>query len=258
MNAQFVPMRRLDSRIMAGARSSDGMAIETPWHHHDMHQLIYAFEGSVEVESQFGRYKVPHQFAAWIPAGVVHRTNVQLVRSGSVFFNESMVDSPDDRLRVIPVSNLMREMIIYAMRWPIDGEDDATSLAYFGCFARLCSEWINSEVKLVLPASDDPRINAIIEFTRRNLGAVTVQDVCRAVGMSERSLRRHFNRALGITWEEFRLRLRICAAIDELETTDKRVGVIAADVGYSSQAAFAKAFKGVMGVEPSVYRRLQQ
>ncbi len=258
MKVHIVSMRDPTSTLRAGAHSSTGMDIETPWHYHDMHQVIYAFEGSVEVEDLAARHKVPHQFAVWIPAGAVHRTHIQKVRSGSVFLHAGMVPSPGSRLRVLPVSSLMREMIIEAMRWPIDGAEDAVGRAYFDCFARLCGEWITREVKLALPASSDPRINAIMKHTRDHLAEITLRELCRKVAMSERTLRRRFSSAVGMTWEEFRLRLRMCEAIDLLETTGKPVGVIAAEVGYASQAAFAKAFKGIMGVEPSVYRRGQR
>lgn len=254
MQTPLSPMRSIDSVMKAGAFNSDGLDIETPWHFHDFHQLLYAFEGSVEVESEFARYKVPHQFAAWIPAGTVHRTAIQKVRSGSVFLSTDMIDFSVNSVRVIPVSNLMREMVIHAMRWPIDGEDDDFSLAYFNCFAKLCSEWVTREVTLVLPSSDDPRINAIMKFTHANILRVTLQDVCKVVGMSERSLRRHFQKAMGISWEDFRLRVRMYTAIESLDTTSKPIGVIAAEVGYASQTAFARAFKSIMGIGPTAYR----
>jgi AraC-like DNA-binding protein len=257
MQAPLSPMRSADSVIKAGAFSSDGLEIETPWHFHDLHQLLYAIEDSVEVESQFARYKVPHQFAAWIPAGTIHRTAIKKVRSGSVFLSTDMLDLPVNSVRVIPVSNLMREMVIEAMRWPIDGNDDDFSRTYFNCFAKLSSEWVRREVTLVLPSSDDPRINTIIKCTRENLQNVTLQDVCRDVGMSERSLRRHFQKAMGISWEDFRLRLRMYTAIDYLDSSRKPIGAIAAEVGYTSQAAFARAFKVIMGIGPTAYRRAQ-
>ena len=171
--AELISMAAQGSPIHAGTFNSEGVAIETPWHFHAFHQLMYAFEGSVEVEDERARYKVPHQFAAWIPAHSVHRTALDNVRSGSVFFRPDMIDWPVSSLRVIPATNLMREMIMYAMRWPIDGQDSEDSLAYFDCFARLCREWISSEVTLVLPASDDNRILAIIDYTRAHLASVT-------------------------------------------------------------------------------------
>ena len=254
----FSPMRTAGSIIRAGAYNSDGLEIETPWHFHDLHQLMYAFEGSVEVEDQSARYKVPHQFADWIPAGHAHRTAIQNVRSGSIFFSTDMIDWPAINLRVIPVSNLMREMIMHSMRWSIRGEEDDTSVAYFNCVARLCREWITHEVTLVLPSSDDARINAIVDFTRKNLASVTLQEVCKTIGMSERSLRRHFMKAMGISWEDFRLRLRVYRAIDDLDNTKKPIGEIAGDIGYTSQTAFAKMFKAIMGIGPTAYRQARR
>lgn len=255
MEPALVQMRSPDNTSRAGSFNSDGLDIETPWHFHDLHQLLYAFEDSVDVEGQSARYKVPHQFAAWIPAGTVHRTAIQKVRSGSIFFSQDMIDVPINSVRVIPASNLMREMAMHAMRWPISGEANDVSRAFFDCFAKLCSEWITQEVKLVLPATDDPRINAIVTFTRANLSTVTLPDVCDAAGMSQRSLRRHFHKNMGISWEDLRLRLRMYAAIEALDNTRKPIGIIAADVGYESQAAFSRAFKAVMGIGPAAYRR---
>jgi AraC-like DNA-binding protein len=200
---------------------------------------------------------VPHQFAEWIPAGTVHRTILQNVRSGSVFFRADMIDWPVDRLQVVPVPALMREMIGYSMRWPINGVGDSTSAAFFECFARLCSEWIVQEVILTLPSSDDKRITTIMDFTRADLAGVTLQAVCGVVNMSERSLRRHFLKTTGITWEEYRLRLRMYLAIDRLDNTKAPVGDIAAEVGYTSQSAFARAFKSVMGMGPNAYRSME-
>lgn len=254
MEVDLSPMRPRDSAIQAGAYSSDGLDMETPWHYHDLHQVIYAFEDSVEVVVPHARYKVPHQFAGWIPAGTAHRTAIRKVRSGSVFLAPTMLQSPVDGVRVIPVSNLMREMIIYAMRWPLSGENDASRQTYFACFAMLCRDWLAHEVTLVLPSSDDPRISAIAEFTRARLAEVNLQMLCDAFATSPRSLRRHFQKAMGMSWEEYRLRLRIYSAIDELDSTTKPIGVVAADVGYSSQAAFAKAFRAIMGISPAAYR----
>lgn len=221
-----------------------------------MHQLLYAFEGALEVEGRGGRYKIPRQFAAWIPAGAAHRTTIQKVASGSVFISPSMLPVGADAPRVIVAPPLLRQMVMHAMRWPLDRRaDDATSAVYFECFARLCEEWIADEVKMVLPVSDDRRIAGIMEFTRKHIVTVTLSDVCRAVGISERSLRRQFASRVGISWEEYRQRLRIHLSLDDLDATDKPISLIAADNGYENQAAFARAFRAIIGMSPTEYRR---
>jgi AraC-like DNA-binding protein len=255
MEVFFSPMRAPGCALRAGAHSSDGWHVDTPWHRHDMHQLLYAFEGSVEVEGRLGRYKVPRQFVAWIPAGVVHRTSIQRVASGSVFLSADMLACDADAPRVVPAPPLMREMVMYAMRWPLDRTEDPRSHAYFECLARLCEEWLEAEVKLILPGCADPRIGTAIEHLRQRPATATFGDACRQAGMSERSLRRHFKRSVGLTWEEYRRRLRIYLALDQLDRTSTPIGLIAAAVGYDNQAAFAKAFRTLVGVGPGDYRR---
>lgn len=243
------------SGLSAGALCSSGWNVDSPWHRHDMHQLLYAFEGALEVEGRDGRYKIPRQFAAWIPAGAAHRTTIQKVASGSIYISPSMLTASADTPRVIVAPVLMRQMVMHAMRWPLDrAADDATSAVYFECFARLCAEWITDEVKMVLPVSDDRRIAEIMEFTRRRIATVTLGDVCKAVSMSERSLRRQFTSNVGMSWEEYRQRLRIHLALDDLDSTDQPIGAIAARNGYENQASFARAFRAIIGMSPTDYR----
>jgi AraC-like DNA-binding protein len=247
------------SSLQAGALCSSGWTVDSPWHRHDLHQLLYAFEGSLTVEGPQGRYRIPHQFAAWIPAGAAHRTTIQKVASGSIFIRPSLLTARADSPRVIVAPTLLRQMVLHAMRWPLDrAGDDATSAAYFVCFARLCEEWITNEVTLVLPVSDDARVAEIMEFTRRRIATVTLTEVCRKLGTSERSVRRQFAARVGISWEEYRQRLRIHMALDDLDMTRKPIGVIAADNGYESQAAFARAFRVIMGLSPTDYRRARK
>jgi AraC-like DNA-binding protein len=247
------------SSLQAGALCSSGWTVDSPWHSHDLHQLLYAFEGALTVEGRGGRYRIPHQFAAWIPAGAAHRTTIQRVASGSIFISPSLLSASADSPRVIVAPMLLRQMVLHAMRWPLDrSADDVASAAYFACFARLCEEWITNEVTLMLPVSDDERIAEIMEFTRRRITAVTLADVCRKVGMSERSVRRQFAARVGISWEEYRQRLRIHLALDDLDRTQKPIGVIAANNGYESQAAFARAFRAIFGMSPTEYRRARK
>jgi transcriptional regulator GlxA family with amidase domain len=57
-----------------------------------------------------------------------------------------------------------------------------------------------------------------------------------------------------MNWEEYRRRARILAAASLLNDTRLPVGAIAAEVGFESQSAFAKAFRGVTGKTPRAFR----
>jgi AraC-like DNA-binding protein len=252
-SARLKRMLAEGSQSRAGSYCSDGMHVDTEWHFHDMHQLMYAFEGGIEVDSARGTHLVPRQLAAWIPAGVAHRTRIHRVRSGSVFFPGQMVGNAGDRVRTILVSTLMREMIRESMRWPCSESESPMGLAYFDAMAKLCAEWIERETDLVLPRSRDPRLTRALQFTTKKTNA-TLAAVCRHAGMSERSLRRYATLEVGMTWDDYRRRARLLRAISLLSDTDTSIGDIAAQCGFESPSAFARAFGVVMGEAPRDYR----
>lgn len=241
-------------RPRAGAIPQDHFDLNTPWHCHDMHQLQYAFDGSIEVEDRGASYLCLRTRAIWIPAGVVHRTSLHRVRSGSVLFSPEMVPEAGDRVRIIQVSPLMREMVLGAMRWPLTEPQDATGQAYFAALANLCAEWIKEEAPLHLPTTQEPQLQAAVAYTRAHLKDGDVGAVCAAAGLSERTLRRRFRSAFGMSWDEYRRRARLLAAASLLGDDRIPIGHVAAEVGFESQSAFARAFKELTGKSPREFR----
>ena len=240
----------------AGALRSDCVDRNSRWHYHDMHQLICAFEEAILVESVAGRHLIPPQLAAWIPAGLLHRVSLHRVRSGSVFFTEEMVASPGSRVRTLLVSPIMREMMREAMRWPIEAETSPLRESYFSTMAGLCQEWIGDEADLFLPTSRDARVQRVLDFTAMRAEA-KLPEVCADAGLSERTLRRRLKAETGMTWEAWRQRSRLLRAVTllgEHESLFRGIAGIAADCGFESPSAFAKAFRVAMGETPRAYR----
>jgi AraC-like DNA-binding protein len=236
-----------------GSMCRDGLHVDLKWHFHDMHKLLYAFEGAIEVESTRGRNLIPRQLAAWIPAGVPHCTSIHGIRWVSVFFTTDMVDDREQRVRTVTVSALMREMMREAMRWPLHGADSAVRTAFFEAMGKLCSEWIAREANLFLPTSKDARVKRVLDYTAQRMD-LNLSAVCQHVGMSVRSLRRHLKVETGMTWEEYRHRSRLLQAVSLLSETDEPVSEIAARCGFDNPSAFARAFRLEMGESPRDYR----
>lgn len=246
--------------LVGGSHLSTGLEVDTGWHIHEMHQFQYASDGYLEIQDKTARYLVPHRFGVWIPAGTKHRSWLKGGGSGSVFLRAGMIDVDDGRIRVIRIPPLMKEMLLESIRWPLlEGYEDETGRSFFTTFALLCKDWLAERTELVLPVSANPRIKQIMEYTVDHLVSVTLEDVCDAVGMSERTLRRKFMEEMGMPWEEFRLRSRIFKAIELLESETIPILEVAMRVGYRSQSAFAKSFKALLQDSPSSYRqRLKQ
>ena len=109
---------RAGAPVLAGTFSYDGPDLVTNWHSHDIHQLEYAFEGTIEVETDAAHYLLPPQQAAWIPAGLLHRSTLSHVRTVSVFFATHMVPDDGGRARILAAAPVIREMILYACAGP--------------------------------------------------------------------------------------------------------------------------------------------
>jgi AraC-like DNA-binding protein len=251
--ATLFPMHAPGMIARPGSMYRDGMHADVQWHCHDMHQLSYAFEGAVAVESTRGRNLVPRQLAAWIPAGVPHCTSIHGIRWVSVFFTTEMVMDTERRVRTVIVSPLMREMMREAMRWTIGTAESPLRNSFFETMAKLCAEWITREANLFLPTSNDPRVKRALDYTTQRLD-LKIAAICQHAGISTRSLRRHVKAETGMTWEAYRHRSRLLRAISLLSETNEPVSEIAARCGFDSPSAFAKVFRATMGEAPRDYR----
>lgn len=88
-------------------------------------------------------------------------------------------------------------MMLYALRWPIYRSpgvaDDEAADSFFRTLANLVAEALDHEAPLSLPSSHDPPlVAAAMAYTKEHLQSVTLAEVCRAVAVSERTLRRQF------------------------------------------------------------------
>lgn len=241
-------------RPQAGSYLQDQFDIDSPWHHHDMHQLQYAFEGSMELEDDHGRHLLPRSLAGWIPAGTRHRNSLHRIRSASVMIAPELVPNPGNGVAIVRVSPLMREMIAESLRWPLNRALDDTGQAFFTAFARLCGEWIADRAPLTLPSTTDRQLDVALALVRADPAGAQMGDTARAAGLSERSLRRRCQAQLGMGWDEYRRRARLLASIEALNESDRSVAQVAADVGFESQSAFARAFRALTGQAPQEFR----
>ena len=256
-NPRPVIALRRGGRALGGSYLYEGDALITGWHSHEVHQIKYAIGGVVEVETASAHYLLPPQQAAWIPAGLEHQATMNPdVRTVAVMFDPELVADGGDRARILAVSPLIREMMIYALRWPIDrSEGDAVSDAFFRTLADLVSEALEHEAPLSLPTADNPIVAAAMAFTKEHLESVTSTEVGRAVSVSERTLRRLFQDTLGMTWRTYLLHARMLRAMALLAAPGQSVQDTSTAVGFDSLSAFTRAFAQFCGETPSKFRK---
>lgn len=105
-------------------------------------------------------------------------------------------------------------------------------------------------------AIDDADVAAALRFIRENaVNGIQVSDVLKAVPLSRRVLEKRFVQLLGRTPHEEIIRLRIDRVKQMLIETDLSLAEIAKRAGYRHDEYLSVAFKKVVGVQPSLYRR---
>lgn len=83
----------------------------------------------------------------------------------------------------------------------------------------------------------------------------TIDELGRCVGLSRSALHERFAELIGVPPMQYLAQWRMQAAARLLLETRGTVASIAVDVGYDSEAAFARAFKRAVGKPPAAWRR---
>jgi AraC-like DNA-binding protein len=95
--------------------------------------------------------------------------------------------------------------------------------------------------------------NAGIFMNQDIASFVYLQDFCRVLGYSRRSVQRAFS-FHGTTWSKYLLAIRMQRACKMLKNTSFSYNEIAKMVGYSDTPQFRRRFKEHCGISPNEYR----
>jgi AraC-like DNA-binding protein len=150
-------------------------------------------------------------------------------------------------------------MMVYAARWPIDRIwEESVANIFFQTFGHLVAEAIEHQNPLHLPTTRDETISAAIVHTHDHLDSVTAIDVSRAIGVSERTLRRQFHSMMNMTWRSYLLQARLLRATVLLSEPGPSILDVSIAVGFENVSSFARAFRRHCGETPSAFRRRVQ
>ena len=98
---------------------------------------------------------------------------------------------------------------------------------------------------------------ALALLHQRPTDAWTIDELGRQVGLSRSALHERFVQFVGQPPMQYLAQWRMQLASGLLRSTSANVATIAQEVGYDSEAAFARAFKRLVGHPPATWRRMQ-
>ncbi len=239
----------LPQAIGAMAKSfADGFVISL--HHHARDQLLYAATGIMRLNTRRESWVVPRGSAVYIPAGCEH----SVAMHGAVDMRTLYIDAATSGarvrdLRVVAVSALLHHLILVLSEEPV---------AYApGSRADLLAKLIDVEIAearalaLKVPLPSEQRLQRLCAALladpadRRSL-----EGWSGVAGASPRTLARLFKRDLGMSFHQWRQRVRFHAALEALSRGEP-IARVAQRHGYRSPSAFSAAFSKVMGGLPS-------
>ena len=237
--------------------------LDTGWHYHTVHQLIYAEGGVLYVLTEKQQFLLPAYHGAWIPAHCAHKllSPSDETKLWLLYFRpgENAIQVFQS-VRIFGISPLAREMMLYTERWS-DKENsnrDGGLLAqrFYETIRLLAAEWCEEPLRLFLPHIEGGELGAVTQYILDNIGEpLTIEAVAQIHGVSGRTLIRHFRRQLGITFGAYLRIARIVKAVELLTAPSVSIIEVAYEVGYHSPSSFSQAFRRLTGMSPQEYRR---
>ncbi|WP_168797746.1 AraC family transcriptional regulator [Aliishimia ponticola] len=222
--------------------------------HSDRDMVLFCFDGLMRVEVSQDRWFIPDRYGIWLPANTtpvvepVGHIEFQAFQLHPKFADRIAMPDQPTVLRATPLIRGVARRMMQTDPLP-DAEARRLGWVVLDEFARL------ERPDLHLPGSRDPRVAAVMARVMATPHeANSLDHLARVTGTSERTLSRLFLRQTGLTWRDWRDRMRFVLALEGLQLGHSSTS-LAATLGYSSPSAFVAAFRRQSGMTPTEWRR---
>lgn len=223
---------------------------EIPLHMHRRGQLLHAVSGVMRVETAESAWIVPPARALWLPPELPHSVAMRShrIEMRTIYIDQASCEVLPRQAVLVEISGLLRELILALLEEATDYDESGRG----GTVARLILTELGRlrERRLDVPMPRDPRA---LRVARALLDNASLDDDldhwAEKAGASRRTLARLFRAETGLSFAEWRARLR---AIDGLARLSDGASVAetASAVGYASASAFSAMIHRTMGSPP--------
>ncbi|MBZ5758929.1 MULTISPECIES: AraC family transcriptional regulator [Rhizobium] len=217
-------------------------------------ELNYALVGVAELDIEGVRYLSPPHYGIWLPPYTLHEAWIRHdVRYVTVYVARELCADLPPVPQTLSLSPLLKAILAdFAIRdvgVPQTTED--LRLAQVLVDQIRLAERCESYLPLSVDALLGPVLSALQESPgdRRSL-----EEWARMMKTTERTLSRRCQDELGMSFNDWRQRLKLVAALAMLEA-DMPVRRVAQELGYGSASAFIAMFRRLTGSSPTQMRR---
>jgi AraC-like DNA-binding protein len=227
-----------------------------PRHRHAWGEFVYAYSGLMELKLADAHFLAPPQCGVWLPPQVEHvGLNRDAASHCSLYVSEALCAQLPGAACALTVSPLVRSLLEHLRQHP--HARDKPPLAEEARLLQVLVDQLAQAPRAgsYLPGSDDAVLAPLLRALDAQPGDNrSLAEWAQAVHSTERTLLRRCRRELGMSFSEWRQRLRVVKALPRLQAGQK-VEVVALELGYADASAFITMFRRLMGVTPDEFRR---
>lgn len=222
-------------------------------HSHPWHQLLFPRQGMLRTRVLNKQYFIPSNRAMLIPAGSLHESwSINSVQFIGIYFKTEMLEQPVATCQVIEVSPLFNQMIYQVYK--ITSQLSLFSVKekrLIQVFYDQLTEQKQAMLEIILP--EDRRLKKMVsELLVNPASNKKLTDWAKQLGASERTISRVFESQTGLTFRQWRHRMRMISSLPMIEQNTP-IQTVALNVGYESTSAFIHSFKKQFGQTPLQY-----
>ncbi|MGI9283683.1 MAG: AraC family transcriptional regulator [Endozoicomonas sp.] len=221
-------------------------------HRHCCGQMTSVRTGVMELEIGGRKFISPPHYAIWIPPEMDHSSyQREAVKFHSIYIALEYCGALSDQPAVIPtnavIESLILDFINRGVSYTDTEEDKRQALVVLDHFYRI------PPIETYLPMAEDEKLRQVLEAIQQCPGNNdSLLMWAQKVFSTERTLSRRCYKELGMSFREWRQRLRLVKSIEML-ADGVTVEQIALSLGYSTSSSFIAMFKRQMGVTPARY-----
>ncbi|MCW8996509.1 MAG: helix-turn-helix transcriptional regulator [Psychromonas sp.] len=226
---------------------------ETRKHFHQWGQLQLISGGILELRALGERFLAPANHAIWVPAGVVHQSyNRKPIDYCSLNIVPELAGNLPKQaclLTVTPIIEaIVRDLRSRTIQMPETAQDKRL-------FKVLLDQFVSTQqIEHFLPTTRNELLKPILSALENSPADPTSLNAwAKRVHTTERTLARHCKNELGMSFTEWRLRVRYLHSL-ELLRKGESVKEIAFTLGYNQASPFITMFKRYAGCTPENYK----
>lgn len=234
--------------VAAMAKScEDGEHI--PLHIHQRGQLLHAVSGIMRVETLDAAWIIPPARALWLPPAMPHSVTMRSrIEMRTIYIDASACAALPTRATLVEVGGLLRELILAALEEPVDYDENGRGGLIANLILRELADLHGRPLDLPMPR-DDRALRVARALLEQPDSEFDLDRWAQHAGGSRRTLARLFRSETGLSFAEWRARLRAMEGLARL-SSGASVAAAADAVGYSSPSAFSAMVRRNLGGAP--------